>query len=55
MLVTTKIKLLTNEEQHRILKEAMIRFNEACNYISQIASETKPTVKSRYISCATTM
>jgi hypothetical protein len=37
MLVTTKIKLLTNEEQHRILKE------------------TKPTVKSRYIGCATTM
>jgi predicted transposase len=41
MLVTTKIKLLTNDEQHRILKETMIRFNEACNYISQIAFENK--------------
>lgn len=41
MLVTTKIKLLTNEEQHRILKETMIRFNEVCNYISQIAFENK--------------
>jgi predicted transposase len=41
MPVTTKIKLLTNEEQHRILKETMIRFNEACNYISQIAFENK--------------
>jgi putative transposase len=41
MLVTTKIKLITNEEQHRILKETMIRFNEACNYISQIAFENK--------------
>jgi predicted transposase len=39
MLVTTKIKLITNEEQHRILKETMIRFNEACNYISQIAEQ----------------
>jgi predicted transposase len=39
MLVTSKIKLLTNEEQHRILKETMIRYNEACNYISQIAFE----------------
>jgi IS605 OrfB family transposase len=47
MLVTTKIKLLTNEEQHRILKETMIRFNEACNYISQIAfgNQTHSQVK----------
>jgi putative transposase len=41
MLVTTKIKLLTSDEQHRILKETMIRFNEACNYISQITFENK--------------
>jgi predicted transposase len=37
--VTTKIKLIPTEEQHQILKETMIRFNEACNYISQIAYE----------------
>jgi predicted transposase len=41
MLVTTKIKLIPTDEQHRILKETMIRFNEACNYISQIAFEHK--------------
>jgi IS605 OrfB family transposase len=35
MLVTT----IPTEEQHQILKETLIRFNEACHYISQIAFE----------------
>jgi predicted transposase len=41
MSVTTKIKLIPADGQHQILKETMIRFNEACHYISQIAFEHK--------------
>lgn len=41
MLCTTKIKLLTNVEQHRKLLDTMIRFNEACSYIAQRAFDEK--------------
>jgi len=41
MLVTLKIKLLTDSEQHAKLLETMRVFNEACNFISQLAFEKK--------------
>ena len=37
MLLTTKVKLLTSQEQHDDLLKTMERFNEACNYISDVA------------------
>lgn len=43
MLYTMKIQLLANEEQHEQLKKTMNRFNEICNYISDIAFKTKTT------------
>lgn len=33
------IKLAPSEEQHKLLLETMERFNEACNYVSQVAFE----------------
>jgi IS605 OrfB family transposase len=39
MKQTLMVKLATNPEQHQILLETMERFNEACNYISQLAFE----------------
>lgn len=39
ILLTTKIKLFPNDEQKNHLLAIMKRFNEACNYISQIAYE----------------
>jgi putative transposase len=41
MLCTVKIKLLTTVEQHSKLFETMRRFNQACNFISRIAYESK--------------
>lgn len=41
MLCTVKIKLLTNKEQHDLLLDTMKHFNQACNYISQIAFNNK--------------
>lgn len=41
MLCTMKIKLLTDVEQNRKLLDTMKRFNQACDYISQIAFESK--------------
>lgn len=41
MFCTAKIKLLTTPEQHEKLLKTMKIFNEACNYISKIAFETK--------------
>lgn len=41
MLRTLKIKLSTDAEQFAVLLETMKRFNEACNYISNIAFEGK--------------
>ncbi len=37
MLLTVKVKLLTSQAQHDDLLETMERFNEACNYISEVA------------------
>ncbi|MDQ0899947.1 hypothetical protein [Paenibacillus sp. V4I7] len=37
VLCTMKIKLLTDEEQHRMLTETMTRFHEVCNYISEVS------------------
>jgi IS605 OrfB family transposase len=36
-----KIKLNTNEQEQKQLKELMVAYNNACNYISQIAFEKK--------------
>lgn len=41
MLVTLKVKLLTDSEQQSKLLEVMRVFNEACNFISQLAFEQK--------------
>lgn len=41
MLCTLKVKLLTDSEQHAKLLETMRVFNEACNFISQLAFEKK--------------
>jgi putative transposase len=41
MLCTVKIKLLTTVEQHSKLLETMKQFNQACNFISRIAFESK--------------
>lgn len=37
MLLTVKVKLLTSQAQHDDLLKTMERFNEACNYISEVA------------------
>ena len=37
MLLTVKVKLLTSQAQHDDLLKTMERFNEACNYISDVA------------------
>lgn len=39
MLQTLMVKLDTSDEQHKALLETMHRFNEACNYIINIAFE----------------
>ncbi|MBS3968247.1 MAG: hypothetical protein KGZ60_13400, partial [Truepera sp.] len=41
MLVTLKIKLLTDSEQHSKLLETMRVFNEACNFISLLAFKNR--------------
>lgn len=41
MKLTVKIKLLTDAEQHEALVKTMELFNEACDYISNVAFETK--------------
>lgn len=41
MLCTAKIKLLTDHEQYQNLMNTMKRFNEACNYISELAFSSK--------------
>lgn len=41
MKLTIKAKLLSNAEQHQSLKKTMEAFNNACNYISKRAFETK--------------
>lgn len=41
MKQTLMIKLAPIKEQHQALLETMERFNEACNYASQVAFETK--------------
>ncbi len=48
MLCTLKIKLMPTLEQFHALLETMKRFNQACNYISEIAfrSRTFPKRKS---------
>ncbi len=45
MKQTLIIKLDTSEEQHNALLETMHRFNEACNYIANIAFEKKTANK----------
>ena len=45
MLQTLMVKLDNSEEQHKILLETMHRFNEACNYISEIAFSIKSANK----------
>lgn len=45
MKQTLMIKLDTSEEQHKTLLETMHRFNEACNYIANIAFEKKTANK----------
>ncbi len=41
MLLTVKSKLVTNQEQHDKLLKTMVKFNEACNYISVFAFKKK--------------
>jgi len=41
MNLTLKIKLLTDEEQYNSLLSAMRIFNQACNYISELAFNSK--------------
>ena len=41
MLATFKIKLATDKNQYNSLLVTMKQFNQACNYISQIAFEMK--------------
>lgn len=41
MLLTVKVKLLTSQAQHDDLLKTMERFNEACNYISDVAWSNK--------------
>lgn len=45
MLQTLMVKLDTSEEQHQALLETMRQFNEACNYIANIAFERKTANK----------
>lgn len=37
MKTTLKIKLCPSDEQHKMLKQTMIKFNAACNYVSEVA------------------
>ncbi len=41
MKLTAKVKLLTTPEQHASLMATLERANEACNYMSQVAWDTK--------------
>lgn len=41
MLYTMKIELLTNDLQYELLTQVMMRFNQACNHISEIGFQTK--------------
>lgn len=41
MLLTVRVKLLPTQEQHDQLLQTMERFNEACNYISEVAWANK--------------
>ncbi len=45
MLQTLMVKLDTSEEQHNALLKTMHRFNEACNYIADIAFSIKSANK----------
>lgn len=45
MLQTLMVKLDTSEEQHNALLETMHRFNDACNYIANIAFDRKTANK----------
>ena len=45
MKQTLVVKLDTNKEQHSAILETMHRFNEACNYIADIAFELKTANK----------
>ena len=45
MKQTLMVKLDTNKEQHSAILETMHRFNEACNYIADIAFELKTANK----------
>ena len=45
MNLTLKIKLLTDDEQHNRLLSTMRVFNKACNYISELAFNTKTFAK----------
>ena len=47
MLLTVKVKLLASQAQHDDLLETMERFNEACNYISEVAWMNKTFGKIR--------
>ena len=41
MLLTLKIKLITDQEQHDKLLRTMEKFNEACNFISEFAYKNR--------------
>lgn len=41
MLLTLKMKLITTDDQYRLLVQTMERFNEACNFISDFAWKNK--------------
>jgi putative transposase len=45
VLQTLMVKLRTSEKQHTLLLETMHRFNEACNYIAEIAFSIKSANK----------
>ena len=41
MLLTLKIKLITDQEQHDKLLRTMEKFNQACNFISEFAYKNR--------------
>ncbi|OXB94034.1 hypothetical protein B9L23_03765 [Parageobacillus galactosidasius] len=47
MLCTLKIKLMPTLEQFHALLETMKRFNQACNYISEIAFRSRTFSKTK--------
>ena len=45
MKIVLQIKLLPDETQHAVLKDTMRVFNEACNYIAEVAFQDQSATK----------